>query len=371
MLMKSLIITLQDAIDLLPDAVVVVNQDLKIVAANSQIFTVFGYQPHELVNRALDMLIPERYHQQHDVHFRHYFDAPEKRRMGAGIELFGLRKNGREVDLDIALAPVTIHGQQMGMATIRDITGLKELERDLLKKNEELSLANTQLERLGYVIAHDLKSPLLNIHALVGMLDREFAGKASEEIGRYLKMISDISFSMMSLITGVTEYSQTGFQDTAEEDVDLNQVIEEVRKLLQFPPHFQLTVKGGLPVINGNKTKVLQIFLNLVNNAVKYNDKPEGRVEIEAWASQDACQINISDNGPGVPLELRGKIFELFGKGAIEKEGSQGIGLAVVKKIIEDQGGHIQVETSSLGGARFEFNWPAAKPGNDTPSAQC
>ncbi len=353
--------TLQAALDLLPDAAIVVDQNVKIIAANPQVFTLFGYQPAELINQNLNLLIPARYRQRHDKHFKHYFEAPAKRRMGAGYDLSGLHKNGEEVDVDIALAPVIIGGQQMALALIRDITVLKELDRNLLKKNEELSLSNTQLERLGYVIAHDLKSPLLNIHALINLLNRELADKKSPKIKSYTKALSEISHSMMNLITGVAEYSTSGFQGASEEVVDLNQVMQEVRKLVHFPPGFQLLIKDKLPAIKGNKTKILQVFLNLVNNAVKYNDKPEGKIEIQARASEKVCLINVADNGPGVPPELRGKVFELFRKGAIEKEGSQGIGLAVVKKIIEDRGGHIMVEASPLGGASFAFSWPAHK----------
>ncbi|HSI91536.1 MAG TPA: ATP-binding protein [Adhaeribacter sp.] len=360
--MQRIIVKLQAAIDLLPDAVIVVNQDVKIVAANPQVEIVFGYQPGELLHKHLNILIPERFHKRHNVHFRHYFEAPTKRRMGAGLDLAGCRKGGEEIDIDIALAPVTIGQQQMAMAIIRDITALKELERSLLKQNEELSLSNTRLERLGYVIAHDLKSPLLNINAISKLLNRELKNKSTKKIKSYTKALQEITHSMMNLITGVADYSKTRFQDTAEEEVDLNQIIKEVHRLVHFPPYFRLHVKGQLPVINGNRTKILQIFLNLVNNAVKYNDKPKGVVEIQARANDKVCLINVADNGPGVPEELRGKVFELFRKGHIDKEGSQGIGLAVVKKIIEDRGGHIMVEESELGGANFVFGWPAVSP---------
>ncbi|MFC5270890.1 sensor histidine kinase [Adhaeribacter terreus] len=357
--MLSINTTLQAAIDLLPDAVIVVNKDIKIVAANPQVFEIFGYHPQELEQQNLNLLIPERFRVRHDMHFRHYFEAPAKRRMGSGFDLFGLRKNGKELDVDIALAPVNISGQLMVMAIIRDITPLKELDRQLLKKNEELSLTNTKLERQGYVIAHDLKSPLLNLQALISLLKRELGNDLPPKVAGYAKLLDVVTISMMNLINGVTQYSTTSFKDTSEEDVNLNDIVNEVRQLVNFPPGFKMEVKGKLPIIRGNKTKILQVFLNLVNNAVKYNDKPEGLVEIGAKASDKVCLINVADNGPGVLPELRGKVFELFRKGAIEKEGSQGIGLAVVKKIIEDRGGHIMVDSSPLGGANFVFSWPA------------
>ena len=364
--MLNLRTTLQAAIDLLPDAVIVVDQDAKMLAANLQVHSTFGYQPHELVGKKLSMLLPERFKKIHNEQFLEYLENPVKRRMGrADLALFGLQKCGDEIDIDVALAPAEISGKKIVMATIRDITALKELDRHLLKQNEELSLANTQLERLGYVIAHDLKSPLLNIHALLNLFKRELGSDLSPKLEGYTKALNDISQSMMCLITGVAEYSATSFQECIEEEIDLNEIVSEVRRLVHFPPQFKLLVQDNLPVINANKTKILQVFLNLVNNAVKYNDKPEGIIEIQASASNKVCLINIADNGPGVPEKLRGKVFELFRKGEVEKEGSQGIGLAVVKKIIEDRGGQILIEASHMGGANFVFNWLAQKPGQN------
>ncbi|HSI89748.1 MAG TPA: ATP-binding protein, partial [Adhaeribacter sp.] len=274
--------------------------------------------------------------------------------------------NGEEIDIDISLAPIQVGKEQMAIAIIRDITVVKNLERSLLKKNEELSLTNTQLERLGYIIAHDLKSPLLNVHALVSMLNRELGPDASPAVTGITKDMDQILLSMMDLITGVTEYSRVSFQDDSEAEVDLNEIAEDIRKLVHFPANFSFVVKGSLPKVKGNRTKVLQVFLNLVNNAMKYNDKPDGRIEIFAYPKDDMCLINVADNGPGISPELLGGVFDLFRKGLVEKEGSTGIGLAVVKKIIEDNGGQIWVENSELGGANFVFTWPARKEKPDT-----
>lgn len=360
--MLSLQTTFQAAIDQLPDAIILVDQNIKIVAVNEQIENVFGYKPTQLLNQPLNILIPERFHAMHDMQFRSYFKQPVKRRMGASHDLFGVRKDGTEIDVDIALAPIVLENTTYAMATIRDISSLKELDRQLLKKNEELSLANTQLERLGYVIAHDLKSPLLNIHALISLLNRELGDHSNPKVKNYTQVLDQTAHSMMDLITGVTDYSKVAFQDVAEEEVDLSQVVAEVRRLAHCPAGFQLNVSEHLPKIMANKTKILQVFLNLVNNAVKYNDKPVGQIAIQAQANENVCLVSVCDNGPGIPEKLRHKVFELFHSGEPGKNGSQGIGLAVVKKIIEDHGGTIAIKDSPLGGANFIFTWPLHKP---------
>ncbi|MGZ5304535.1 MAG: sensor histidine kinase, partial [Bacteroidia bacterium] len=351
-------VSLLSTIELMPDAIIIVNQDVKIVAANTQIYTVFGYTPEELLLQHLNLLIPARLHEKHNKHFKKYMDAPIKRRMGTGIDLFGCHKNGDEIDIDISLAPIKIDGQKMAMASIRDVSEVKELGRDLLRKNEELSLANTQLERLGYVIAHDLKSPLLNIEAIIDLLQRELADNENETIKKCAKDLNEIVASMTDLIKGITDYSKVGFQHGLQEDVNLNTIIKEVRKLVHIPPGFRFVADDNLPVIRGNKTKILQVFLNLVNNAMKYNDKPDGIVEIHSNTNTHTHIICIADNGPGVPVKMRNKIFELFQKGVQAKKGSHGIGLAVVKKIIEEHGGNIHVTSNHLGGASFVFSWP-------------
>ena len=359
--MLNLQTTLQAAIDLLPDAIILVDQKIKIVAANQQVSEVFGYNSQQLLDKPLNSLIPERFHELHDVQFQRYFTNPVKRRMGKGYNLFGLRQDGKEIDVDIALAPITLNEHTYAMATIRDISSLKELDRQLLKKNEELSLANTQLERLGYVIAHDLKSPLLNIHAIISLLNRELGDHDNPQVKNYTDVLNQTLHSAMDLIKGVADYSKVSFQEVAEEEVDLSQVVQEVRRLVHCPEGFKLHVDKELPKIKANKTKILQVFLNLVNNAVKYNDKPVGQIAIQAQDNIKVCLVSVCYNGPGIPEEARHKVFELFHSGEPGKNGSQGIGLAVVKKIIEDHGGTIAIKDSPLGGANFIFTWPVGK----------
>ncbi|KAA9331712.1 sensor histidine kinase [Adhaeribacter soli] len=371
--MRDTTVTLQEALDLLPDAVIVINDHLKIVTINQHTASVFRYQPVELMGQELCMLLPERFRTKYNRYFSNYFSEPLKRRLNVGSDLFGIRKDGREIDVDIAMAPVMIEGIKYAMVTIRDITKLKDLDRVLLQKNEELCLSNAQLQRFGYVIAHDLKAPLLNVHALVRLLNRELCNtldpldKNTKKIEGYLQALRDSSVSMMDLITGVADYSKAYLQESLEEDVDLGQVLQEVEQMVQLPPDFELTHRQPLPVVKGNKTKLLQVFLNLINNAIKYNDKPQGKIEVQAHKNHKVCLINIADNGPGVPVELRRKIFDWFKRGNIDKENSQGIGLAIVKKIIEDRGGGILVDESPWGGADFVFSWPLVKLAEKCP----
>ncbi|WP_114779331.1 PAS domain-containing sensor histidine kinase [Botryobacter ruber] len=351
-------ISLQEAIDLLPDTVVVVDSKGKIIASNKQIDKLFEYAPGELVGQNLNILIPERFREAHTRHLYTYFKNPVSRKMGKGMQLFGLRKSGEECDIDVALAPVMVKNKKYVIAAIRDVTELKELERNLLQKNEQLLVINSELERLGYIIAHDLKSPLLNIHAIIRLLKRELTTEQQQHLALHIQAIDQTLISMLNLITGITDYSKAAITEHKEEPVELNLVLKEACSLITFPPNASVDIPEHLPVITGNKTKLLQVFLNLISNAVKYNDKEETKIAVRCLEKKNEVLITISDNGPGVPRELRRSIFNLFQKGDIQKENSQGIGLAVVKKIIEERGGSIIVDDSPLGGADFIFSWP-------------
>ena len=359
--MNSKKITFKQSINILPDPVVVVDENATIVTVNDLSEQVFGYTSDEIIGQNLEILIPPRFRESHNKHFRSYFENSVLRKMGEDLQLVGLKKNGDELDTDIALAPIVLDKKKYIIATIRDITQLKTLDRILLKKNEHLSEINAELERFGYVIAHDLKSPLLNIHAISKLMVRELPQEKSQSLESYLVALDECLRSMMDLIQGVSEYSKAGINETTDEEINLTQVLNEVRTLIYLPAHIQLNYSDNLPKIKGNKTKVLQVFLNLINNAIHYNDKPEGKILVKCDEKSCNYIISVSDNGPGVPAALREKIFKLFQKGSIQKIDSQGIGLAVVQKIIEGRGGSIEGTESKLGGAKFIFNWPKCK----------
>ncbi|MFD2514466.1 PAS domain S-box protein [Pontibacter locisalis] len=357
--MKNTFVSLEEVTKFLPDTVIVVDEQIKIIAANEQITTLFGYQPDEIIGQKLNVLLPQRYRAKHDQHFSQYLEKPSVRRMGVGLHLFGLRKDGAEIDIDVALSPVEMRDKKIVIATIRDVTDKMELERKLLKKNEQLEIINSELERFGYMIAHDLKSPLINIHALIHLMTKELPQDKSEKLDEYIAAVRNSLESMTNMISGVSAYTNAGTSVKVEEDVDLNLTVAEVRKLIQIPAKGTISVEGQLPTVRGNKAKMLQLFMNLVSNAFKFNDKEEPKVEIKCSEKGSHFLISISDNGPGVPFEFRRRIFRLFDKGNSVRKDSQGIGLSIVKKIVEERGGAIVVDESALGGADFIFTWPS------------
>ncbi|WP_439882684.1 sensor histidine kinase [Pontibacter sp. MBLB2868] len=360
--MKTNFASLKDLTQLLPDTVVVVDEQIKIVAVNDHITTLFGYDPQELIGQNLSLLVPHRFRAKHDEHFKKYLNEPSVRTMGIGLQLFGLKKDGNEIDIDVALSPINVEGNKMVLASIRDVTDKMELERRLLKKNEQLEIINSELERFGYILAHDLKSPLINIHALIHLMTKELPKEKSEKLKEYIAAVQNSLELMTSMISGVSAYTKAGTSEKGEDLVDLNEILTSVRNLIHLPKNGRIDVEGELPSIKGNKTKVLQVFMNLICNAFKYNDKDAPRVLIKCSGKGSHWLISISDNGPGVPVELRKSVFRLFNKGNSVRKDSQGIGLSIVKKIVEERGGAIMIADSPMGGAEFIFTWPGLTP---------
>ncbi|MBC7449560.1 MAG: PAS domain S-box protein [Hymenobacteraceae bacterium] len=354
------LISLQDSINLLPDGVLIVVDQHRIEMVNNRAGKLFGYRPDELVGQELTRLIPARYHHQHTHHVAGFFQHPTVRQMGEGKPMFGLRQDGSEFDVDIALSPVVLNGTPMVIAVVRDISDKKDMERALQWKNEQLEAINVELERFGFTISHDLKSPLANIHAILHLITRELPADKKEALREHILELNHTLYSMSDLIAGVAAYSKATLSDAGDVAVDMNQVLTEVKYLVLLPSHIQLEIAEPLPATWGNKTKLLQVFLNLISNAIKYNDKEQGLIRVSGQVRGDEARYFVEDNGPGIALELRAKVFTLFEKGTSTRSDSQGIGLAIVSKVVQQQGGSIGIEESELGGARFALVLPGS-----------
>ncbi len=360
--MENLVLSLQQTIDFLPDGVLIVDDQSQIMLANRQIGRLFGYDSSKLVGQNLWLLIPARYRAVHPGQVVGFFHHSAVRSMGEGRPLFGLRQDGTEFDVDIALSPVVLNDRKMVVAVVRDMTEQKNLDRALQVRNEQLEAINRELERFGFTISHDLKSPLANLHAIIHLLTRALPPDKREELGEHLQQLNHTLYAMSELITGVAAYSKATLADATVGAVDVRAVVTEIGYLLLVPPHIHLEVAGELPPLRGNKTKVLQVFLNLISNAIKYNDRPAGLIRISGRQHADYVVFRVEDNGPGIAPALREKVFTLFEKGTSERPDSQGIGLAIVHTVVQEQGGSISIQDSDLGGARFEIIWPGVLP---------
>lgn len=230
------------------------------------------------------------------------------------------------------------------------------LERAL----KDLEEKNHELERFAYVAAHDLKSPLLNIIGLANLLTEEYKLKIGDEGLQMLEMIIHSSESLASLVDGLLEYSKSDKVLNQEKSlINLEELNTEIIELFNFDHKVEMTVNSELSAIRANKTAINQILINLVGNAIKYNDKDVAEIEIAVSETNKKYKISVKDNGPGIAPENQHKIFNIFEKlnsqDRFGREGN-GIGLATVKKLVEKLGGAIKVDSDLGNGATFSFS---------------
>ena len=218
----------------------------------------------------------------------------------------------------------------------------------------ELEKSNDELQEYAHIVSHDLKSPLRSIDALVNWIKEDNKEKLDEVSIQNFNLIETTLEKMEQLISDVLMYSSVGVQALEEENVDLNDLVNELKKILFIPEHITIDVLNTLPKIQGDKTKLKQLFQNLISNAVKFNDKEKGFIAIDVEEQDEFYQFSVKDNGVGIEEKYHDKIFKIFHALNKSKE-STGIGLSIVKKIIDIHSGKIWI-TSKVGeGTTFYF----------------
>ena len=237
------------------------------------------------------------------------------------------------------------------------------LSRGLEARAQELTQVNRELSDFAHVVSHDLKAPLRGIGSLANWLQQDYADKLGPEGAEQLRMIGGRVARLSGLIDGILSYSRAGRTHRSQTVVSLDALVRGTLEMLAPPAHITVAVVSELPQIRMDPTKAQQLFQNLLSNAVKYMDKPSGRVTVACVADERFWHFSIADNGPGIEEKYFERVFQLFQTLAPRDEvESTGVGLAVVKKIVETEGGRIWIESVFGHGATFHFTLPRAEP---------
>jgi light-regulated signal transduction histidine kinase (bacteriophytochrome) len=221
---------------------------------------------------------------------------------------------------------------------------------------QELERENQELRDFAKIVSHDLKAPLRGVRSLAEWIiednDNQFTPDSREKFDVLMQRVD----RMQNLINGILEYSKAGMDVVPDNSVDLNTVIPEIIDTLYVPEHISVIIADNFPVIRCNKTRITQVFQNLIGNAIKYSDKSTGIIKVNWQDKLNFWQFSIEDNGPGIAPKYHNKIFEVFetltSRDDIE---SSGIRLSVVKKIVESTGGSVWVESDGGNGSVFLF----------------
>ncbi|WP_405604355.1 PAS domain S-box protein [Polaribacter sp. Asnod1-A03] len=237
---------------------------------------------------------------------------------------------------------------------IYDITEIKKLQEQKEIILKELKEKNEELYEYAHIVSHDLKSPLRSIEALISWIKTDNQEKFDDMTNQNFELIGSTLETMETLISNVLEYSSIGAGETEFVDVDLNGLVEELKNFLYIPSNISINIKNTLPVVLGDKTKLQQVFQNFMSNAIKFCDKEVGVIEVGSTETEEHHQFYIKDNGIGIEKKYFDKIFKVF-HSLNKREDSTGIGLSIIKKIIDLYGGKIWLESEPNVGTTFYF----------------
>ncbi len=238
-------------------------------------------------------------------------------------------------------------------------SALATANEQLAETVEEMRRSNKELQDFAYVAAHDLKAPLRGIGTLADWIASDYGDKLDEPGRQQLDLLKRRVTRLSDLISGILQYSEIGRMTHRRELVDLGKLVPETIALLDPPAHIQVMVRDELPAVLSEKVRLEQVFHNLIDNAIKFMDKPQGRIEIGCTDQGRVWQLGVTDNGPGIEGRHFEKIFQMFQTLAPrDQHESTGIGLPIVKKIVELFGGRIWVESKPGVGSTFFFTLP-------------
>ena len=359
---------LANLVENVSDAVISSDMDFTIKSWNKGAESIYGWKAEEVLGKTVGEVIRIEYP----------YDTQEgvlAQFLQSGSwkgEIRQKHRNGRTLNI---LASVSLLRDENGtpngaVAINRDISERKraaeeiftlnaELEQRVAQRTAELEEVNQELKHFAYVVSHDLKAPLRGIHQLSQWFVEDYADAFDESGKKMLVLLSSRVKRMSDLIDGILQYSRIGHLSEQQECIELNLLVKEVVEMLAPPESIQVIVENALPTLVADKTRLQQIFQNLVSNALRYMDKTEGTIVIHCVMENEYWRFSVADNGPGIEPRHHERIFQIFQSlQAKDEHESTGIGLALVKRIVELYGGKVWVESSPGQGSIFSFTLP-------------
>jgi PAS domain S-box-containing protein len=344
------------AVESSPNGMVMIDGGGKILLVNREIERLFGYGREELLGHPIELLVPARVRERHPGLRTEFFAHPQTRSMGAGRDLFGVRKDGTEMPVEIGLNPIETDEGLFVLASVVDITQRKRSESELKRSNEEL-------ERFAYVASHDLQEPLRMVGSYVQLLAKRYQGKLDKDADDFIGFALDGALRMQRLIQDLLAFSRVSTRGADLVPTDADAVLGNALANLK------LTIEecgaavshDRLPTVKADAGQLEHVFLNLISNALKFRGTAPPRIHIGASREDGNWRFSVRDNGIGIEPQYFERIFVIFQRlNARADYPGTGIGLAIVKKIVERHGGRIWVESAAGSGTTFLFTLSAA-----------
>lgn len=354
------------AVEAAPNAMIMINSHGSIVLINSEAEAMFGYSREELFGQSIHQLVPASLRSLHNLYVQNYLEAPDRRKMGYGSsDLQGQRKDGELFPIEVGLTPITVDKEVYIISSIVDISERIQQQRALKNLNNELRRKNQEMEQFIYTVSHDLKAPLVTIAGFANRL-KSSADLAENEahLHKLDRILANVR-SMESLLQDLLHLSRIIKRDLEKTWVNTNETLQHVLDSLEGDikkMNAQINVDGTLPHIFAQESLLFQCLQNIISNALKYS-KPDVKPVIKIIGANEAGHsgVRISDNGIGIAEQHQERIFNVFERLNPEAGEGSGVGLSIVKTIIEKHSGRISLESVVGYGTTFTILFPDTK----------
>ena len=348
------------------DGIITLDKGDKIDSFNQAAATMFGCQSQEVIGKNIQVLIS----QSQEFEESQLNKNVSATHQGLAIKALGIRKVGKHFPIEISISD--LHDGNGKMVIVRDITqqtqarekleaNLQELSRLsllLANTNKALTERNQELDSFAYIASHDLKAPLRGIMNLSHWLEEDIKTDLAPENQHQFELLRKRVYRMEALIDGLLEYSRVGRIQTASEEVDVSKLLGEIIDSLNPPPTFKIEIASEMPVFTTKKLLLRQVFANLLSNAIKHHPRNDGHIKILVEDKKELYKFIVSDDGDGIDAKNQDKIFTIFQTlQSRDKKENTGVGLSIVKKIVESEGGEISLDSELGKGATFYFTW--------------
>ncbi|GAB4372117.1 MAG: hypothetical protein Kow00128_20610 [Deltaproteobacteria bacterium] len=355
-------------VDTAVDGIVTIDEEGIVRSFNPAAERIFGYEAAEVIGRNVRMLQPEPYRSRHDEYLRNYLRTGEKKIIGIGQEVTGLRRDGTSFPLDLAVSEVIVGRRRLFTGIIRDITDRKRVETELRAAKEEAESASRAKTEFLASMSHEIRTPM---NAILGMAELLHETPLSPEQREHVRILRSAGENLLALINDILDISklEAGHLELERIGFDLREVLEKTCEILALRAHHKglelacrLTEDAPVRLV-GDPLRLRQVLVNLIGNAIKFTDRGEVVVEVRSAGPagpEEPVELlfSVSDTGIGIPADKREVIFEQFTQvdaSTTRQYGGTGLGLNISQRIVNAMGGTIRVESEPGRGSTFSF----------------
>lgn len=353
----------RSVLDSAPDAMIIIDSGGTIVFANRQVEALFDHRAADLIGQAVEILLPERFRHRHVGHRSGYVHNVRVRPMGAGLELYGMRRDGTEFPVEISLSPILQEGQAMVAAAIRDVSARKQAEQALREARQEAEHANLAKSRFLATASHDLRQPLQSLSLLNGALRRLVKDADCVDILAQQEQAIDAMSRLLNALLDISKL-ESGAIQVVPTVFEVGKLFDDMRRefgAMAADKGLAFSVDATRECVRSDPALIGQVLRNLLSNAIKYT--PRGRVELRCAREGEQVWIEVRDSGVGIATEQIPLIFDEFYQVGVTPNSSRdgyGLGLSIVQRIARILGLDITVTSEPGKGSAFSFRLAAA-----------